>query len=928
MPPAAGALAGPPTAASPAGPLSPEDPLAAPRGALVGRVQLPASLLSNNGGRIVSGRGGGLVSDQGGSLLANHGATLLSDQGGGVVSNNGSGAVSSGGGVSTGDGAYALRQALGRGPGGDLVAIANAQVGLFDARGEAFRDASGAPLVTTTDAEGRYAFPTAPTDRALVAVCQLAGTAGQAAALVPRARGQADLDLASSVMASYVISKFARPQADPQAALERLPAGLEAQARAATAAALATGGGPARLEAAAAVATVTALRASATGVDALYEAVRRAMVIAGQSNFGEGQLALTASLYLARVTRTRAGGWWLMEPERLLEVVDGRLRVVAGNAIEATAPPQDGDPAPTTSLGWMLQSVREGPDGLPWLLHDDYLCRIEADGRLKMLWRKPSALPGDSAADEDARAVVDFFPLGGDQAVIIGKTRTWSVGGAPEYPLPTSSEGDPPKVWFADRRPTGRLRVVTTQPFYKPGALNPDHEEIALWELSPQRPPVRLSTPSEPEWHGFDDAGNLVMYTGKGELVFYSPEGAEVARFDVTGWPLTFGEGLDTANTRFGGDVRSFGWMYISGLLWSYGPGGRLTEVVRGQALGQPAQENDPGKDGPSALQLPSLVAMDAAGTTYVFDQLHHLSRHRVLLGVRDGVAERLAGPDWPDWTVAESQPGDPFAYVLLSGPPPDSTKVAQFGAGYTAPAKDAFLLDPMALSVAPNGALWVLDTSTLTISSGRPFAQYASFVRQLANGQLTTVAVKSSQDPFPWVAMVPGPADAATVLSQGSDHVKLLRVEGTKAPTELLRLPYEEACDDCGGNGMVPLPGGAWLLRVQGVLWRWEPGKAAVRVGPDRVPMPGVDSGELPALMTASAEGKVAIASERHVYRIDPATGEARRVVGEGTPNLGGGAVDTSLLAVTGLAVAPNGDLLITDDRAQQVKRVPAAAW
>jgi glucose/arabinose dehydrogenase len=79
---------------------------------------------------------------------------------------------------------------------------------------------------------------------------------------------------------------------------------------------------------------------------------------------------------------------------------------------------------------------------------------------------------------------------------------------------------------------------------------------------------------------------------------------------------------------------------------------------------------------------------------------------------------------------------------------------------------------------------------------------------------------------------------------------------------------------------------------------------------------------------MSASADGKVALADATRVYRLDLATGKATPVVGRGTANLAGSTPDTSVLNITGLAVAPDGDLLISDDEARQVKRVPAAAW
>jgi hypothetical protein len=897
---------------------------------VVGLVRLPASILSNNGGRVVSNNGGNLISDQGGAVLSNNGATLISDQGGSVISNNGGSVVSNNGGgvVSNGGGRYRLRQALAAGGGQDLVAIANAQVGLFDARGQAVRDASGAPLVTTTDAEGRYAFPTAPQDRALVAVVQLAGTAGQAAALVPKAGGEVAIDLASSVLTSYVISRFARTQSDPQASLEQLPAALAARAREATAQALAQGSGLDRLDGGAAVRTVEALRASVGAVDLLYEEVRRAMVIAGQANLGEGQLALSAYVSLGGARRTAAGRWWLLDNDasRLWEVVDGRLGVLAGSGVEATRAPRDGDLARETAFG-RLVSVREGPGGAPWLLHTaasaDYsgvtysLLQLGPGGRLDGLWSQALSF---QPVPDDFWQLVDFCPLGGGQALIIGSNRVVAVGGAPEHPVDLARS----EVMAADRRPDGRIRLAVQH--Y--GWVGKEFTRTwRLWALQPGALATALPAPPEPHWYGFDDAGHLVTGTAQGELAFYPPDGGPALRLGqavTAAWPNELRplprSGI-YPRLRFGGDVRTTGWVCNATKLSTFGPDGRLVAVVAG-----PGEAASPG-EGPTALSYPMHAAMDAGGSLYIID------RYDTLLRVVDGRAEPVAGRSLEGSPVPRRVPGDPFAYTLELRDPNGVAQgtVPGFGAGYAVPAAEAYFADAAALRVAPDGSMWVLDSSFFGTNDtdGNMLLLAESFVRRVAGGRVETVAVKSSLDRAPWLDMAPAAEGEAVVLSSGEDHVKLLRVKGTQPPVELVRVAHSdppEACDGCQNDGMAPLPSGAWLLRVQGVLWRWEPGKAAVRIGVDGVATDA--SVSYGTMMAASADGKVALADERRVYRLDLATGKATPVVGRGTANLAGSTPDTSLLNITGLAVAPNGDLLITDDEARQVKRVPAAAW
>jgi hypothetical protein len=686
----------------------------------VGRIRLPAPLLSNNGGRVVSNQGGVLVSDQGGAVLSNNGATLLSDRGGGLVSDRGGAG-------------YALRQAVATGPGEDLVAIANAQVGLFDARGEAVRDASGAPLVTTTDGDGRYAFPTAPQDRAMVAVCQLAGTAGQAAALVPKARGAADVDLASSVLASYVLGRFARPQADPQAALERLPAALEAQARQATAEALAQGAGPARLEAAEAVAVVDAVRekarkeaaeaaaASAAGeaqrsrvgaVDLLYEEMRQVMLVAGWSNFGEGQPVSAVNLSLRDAYRTSTGRWWLTDGarERTWEVVDGRLRVLVGSALATPSTSLQGMLATEAAFGRLVK-VKEGPDGAPWVLSNSALCRIGADGRLTVLWERP-AQDGWSPTD-----FTDFLALGGDQVVLVGADRLLAVGGAPDYqlppskPLPAGGKTWPLFTKVVDHSPDGRIRVLRFSAYIDAG-LKIQREG---WVLRPGLPPEEfgLAFPADPKMYGADDAG-VVGGDGQGTLRFHPWDGGTPTVFGpevLARWPEVL-QGALKGNGRvtFGGNARTLGWAYSStpSFLVAFGPDG-VAQTVFERTEGSSGTFHDgrAGQDGRTSLQTPALLAAAPSGVLYVVDS-------GVVLSITEGRAEPFAGRRAEVLMVGQAHPGDP-AQLALEVRANDGKKVEAtvpgFGAGYEAAAREAYLVGPAALRVAADGSVWLLDS-------------------------------------------------------------------------------------------------------------------------------------------------------------------------------------------------------------------------
>jgi hypothetical protein len=667
---------------------------------------------------------------------------------------------------------------------------------------------------------------------------------------------------------------------------------------------------------------VESLRATGATVDSVYEEVRRAMVIAGQANMGEGQLARTAYVWFWGARRTQAGRWWLLDAdaERVWEVVDGRLRVLAGAGVGAQLPPGDGVKAQEAALDMVPRAVREGPDGSPWLLLNDALYRIAGDDTLVRLWQ------GDDAMKQHGLGFwlpVDVLPLGAAQALIIGSDRVVAVGGAPEHPLwPSGGPEGYFEIVAADRRPDGTVRVAArhyqgAQPRWK------------LWRLRPGALPEALPAPAGAHWYGFDEAGSLVTGTEQGELAFHPPDGTPPVRFGaaVTGaWPRELRPlpeaGLGRyPRLRFGGDARSAGWVCCQTRLSTFGPDGSLEDVVAGPGAGVPST------DGPTALSDPGALAMDAAGMLYVVEDGSRVLR------VVAGRAEPFAGRATQGSSVPRLVAGDPFAYTLELRDQNGLAlgQVPGFGAGYAGAAEEAYLSDPIALRVAADGSLWVLDSTSHGTNGpdGQLLMLAESFVRRVVGGRLETVAVKSSQDRAPWLDMVPTSDGQAVVLSGGQEHVRLLRVRGTEAPVELVRVPYAsppEACEGCQMDGQAPLPGGAWLLRVQGVLWRWEPGKAAVRLGADGIAT--ADTVYDVTMMAASADGKVALADDRRVYRLDPATGKATAVVGRGTANLSGNTPDTSLGNIAGLAVAPNGDLLITDDYTRQVKRVPAAAW
>lgn len=292
-----------------ASPLPPPIDLSA--ATLTGKVKAPASLLANNGA--------GLISDRGGSIIANNG--------GGILSNNGSG--------------YRLSQATAP----EQFFIPGARVELLDAAGNAIPGPDGQPLVATTAADGTFAFTAAlPTRHVVVRATPPGGTGGLSRLVATGVRA-ADVDVASSVVASYVLDQYVATQPDRQATLDKLPARVEAETVALAAGALAGAAPPVSLETSALVAAGTSLRAKDAAFDAQMETVKKILIAAGVSNLGAGLPA--TEVYMRRLFESdvAADGTiysyasddaiiWRVSP-------DGRLAPAAGTGL-ATG---DADPA-------------------------------------------------------------------------------------------------------------------------------------------------------------------------------------------------------------------------------------------------------------------------------------------------------------------------------------------------------------------------------------------------------------------------------------------------------------------------------------------------------------------------------------------------------------------------------------------------------
>lgn len=445
------------TAAASSSPTAlPAQPLPVPQRLLRGEVRVPPAFAGVLGGTLVANAAGGLVGNNAGGLVGNAAGGLVSDAAGRHAASV--------------PRARATREvvtnALAQQP------LANVRVALVDARGVTLQDVAGVTLVTRTDAAGRYILPRPPEGRPARLLVGDRGDAAfgrlVAADLASSSSTEADVDLGSTLVARYCLEQYVSDQPDPEAALARVPAAIEADTVARTRAVVA--------DAADLLAERTSLdsRTVALAVDRLqtrhevvktsFETLRKLLVVAGLSNLGDGEPATRVALSEVRdLLEAPDGGlylncpddkriWWLKP--------DGTLRALVGRVGTATADD-------TPDIG-MVAKMTARPDGSLILLEED-----RKAGDIPLLWRLTprgtlQAIPHGIQGLEAA------LPLDTDRLLLISTAidqmaTFWELeaGGSPRrlsavsLAQDWSLSGFPPAITQAALLPDGRVRLAT-----------------------------------------------------------------------------------------------------------------------------------------------------------------------------------------------------------------------------------------------------------------------------------------------------------------------------------------------------------------------------------------------------------------------------------------------------------------------------------
>ncbi len=832
-------------------------PIVANNGAsLAGKVKMPAGLVSNNGGSLVSNNGGSLVSNNGGSIVANNGGSLV------------------------GQTRVPYRLARGRyrlAAIPDQVPVAGARVRLVDARGDFLRGPDGQPVAVETDATGAYSFPNVPPDRHWVVTAELPGEGGRLRALAPRDaadRQALDVDYVSTLATVYVLEKYVATQPDRQATLEKLPAAVEAETRARTAAALAASTAPpTALDDATVLAAVEGLRAKDKGLNDQLEAVRRLLIPAGLSDLGAGRLGTEVALgYLSMLTPLPDGALLIAsEGDRRLWRLgpDGRLTTLAGGG-GPTTESLDGEPAATAGLTAPTGAMRDARGRVIILEegYDDYpvdrITRVEADGTLRELW-------------SDSRFGVAAVPGAGDEVLVV-RGGMWNESAElvaiaadgtrqVRHTLPADKQA---VVRSTERYGRDAKGLIWLGANVRSGENGAPAEGQVVYTLDPATGALtRVMSLTADGLQGLsvDAAGNVFYLDAARRLIVRTPDG--LTRELLTAYPADAklemdGVALMLDGTAFVAQGRERVYRVANGALTL--------------AAGTIASGTGTAQD--LALDEPSGVAPLAAGGMYVADE----GLHRIVRIDADGKVSPFAGTGEKGF------------------------------AGDGGPAAEAKLDMPRTLRLDTAGNLYFIDNQGYGTYSLRRIA---------TDGRITSL--HTSDDMLSDLVVEPdGTAYVADHRSVDmfDNRVTVKRIRPTG---EVETIVPEEV----GFQNLLSLALGPaqelFILNAGSQVLAWLPdmGVKLTTVGGGEGFLANDDSG---FAIDADYRFYFADRDNNVVIRWDPKLKAFETVAGVGGRHFVGTGVDDGLLRPGHLSFGPDGALWIVDVGHKQVKRIPKA--
>ncbi|MEB3329497.1 MAG: hypothetical protein VKQ33_09725 [Candidatus Sericytochromatia bacterium] len=850
-----------------------------------------------------SGAGGAVVGDRGVGVVSNNGARqqaprlfgtlrvpapLISDQGGAL------------GGLAASGPTTALYR-VSQGAGVIQVPLADAEVRVLDAAGQPVRDEAGQPLVARTDAAGSFRFETPLPDRSLVVSASLA--AGRGALLAVAARDSRhtalEVDLFSTLTTAYIVEKFVATQADRQQTLDRLPGDVAQETRQQAEAAFREAGAqlPQSLDAPAAVAAAEALRQEMAAFDRQLEAVRELLILAGQSNRGEGRLATTVALgVVGELAEGPDGSLYFPDFDptghRLMRVhPDGRLVTLVGGGQLAPAE-ADGRPGAQVAEfqdAWCLDEA-----GRVLVAMEDHLYRLQEDGTLRRLRSLPSGVLVGVRREEVF--LVDWhYPRS-------------EPGGA------LRPDGIIVTLWraSADREPV-RLASFTSTAGLNLGVVALVPGKGLLVEVPAIKGPPdirivdpdsgvvsRLEVPDDASWSRLDRAGNLVYVTGAvGQQQLWAwPQGAAT--------PLAFGawSGKLLPDVLLARDGQSV-WLTRGDHVVRVTAGGQT--LVAGLAPG--AQAGGGARD---------LALADPGGLAFSTDAAMWLLDNRAQFGT---------------WRLVRVEPAGQVHQVPVTEPALEERLIRNLDTVLRpwGPGSVALLTGRSLTAGVTHGAASVHEvrqdgtsTALFTAPAGYAIADFSA----RPDGSLRAMLV-AREAPHRLVERTPDGAvrtlfEAAMTWEDGLSRAGV--------PTRTAR--HDPDLRDCN---LLEAPGGEAYVYGQARLARWSPGAGFEVLGLDpalnRLRRTGVAAAVGPdgALYYLPGEVEVDAATGSttstpwgEVWRWDPRTNADACVAGPRGGTFTGQGIDDGLYLPRDLAFTPEGDLTFIESGSRQVRRIP----
>jgi len=604
------------------------------------------SLVSNNGGAIISDNGGGLIAGAKGAIISDNGGGIISNNSGAILSNNGGGVTTAGsngtliannGGSLTGQASYGLAAAPAQVAG---FALAEATITFHDATGAVLVDAQGQPLTATTDRTGAYTYSGPLPKGNVVARIKLnpAVGLGTLQAMVARdrqpngGRGDGadagppltlDLDTASTIGAAYVLGNFIAPQPNPQAVFDKLPRAANEKLQRELDVVRGYLVGAFAYDPQLLVEAADALRAREQAVDTTIDEVKALLL--GQANIGAGRLATQVPLIEPASLALDADGRLL-----IAECFPGRLRAVGADGRIQTLIDASFGQLKRNFPG--LRDLAVAPDGVRYVLSTRLaqIIRIAPDGTIAPYIGSGNIRHGGLAEVGDP-LTTDVTPI----CFVRGPDGTLYFGEEHDLDKATKTAIPPRMLKLA---PGGRLEALAQPASWSEGdvigiALGPDGAVYAyygsstvagtgeIWRVAPG-PAVQLAAGLSP-----GPFGDLVVRPD-GALIVSEQQGGRIVTIPAGGGAPTPLGGMPGLLGPGSLALAPDGTLYVADqattLVHARRPDGRFEAVAGTQAAIQDGDVTTFAINGPGGMAFDAqgrlLIAEAGSGTVKRFD--------------------------------------------------------------------------------------------------------------------------------------------------------------------------------------------------------------------------------------------------------------------------------------------------------------------